>query len=217
MGCQSQPSLASQLARSVSADRLHTYLTAAGFDEDRALRLYLWNIQIGEAFHLPIQGVEVGLRNAVSDGFGLKYGTQWWADTRFLTIAGHHARADIDTAKRRIASRGKPITTPQIVANLSFGLWTALLAPSFNPHVWSAYLASAFPALPPGTSRRDIHQRAGRIGQLRNRIAHHEPIFRMNLSEEYRATMELLTWICPVKAAWLRPHCRVPALLRVKP
>jgi hypothetical protein len=29
--------------------------------------------------------------------------------------------------------------------------------------------------------------------------------------------MELLTWLCPHKAAWVRPYCRVPALLRQKP
>ncbi len=39
----------------------------------------------------------------------------------------------------------------------------------------------------------------------------------MNLSEEYGAVMELLGWLCPIKMGWLRPHCRVPQLLRQKP
>ena len=50
----------------ISPDRFRTYLIAAGHDQRRAFRLYLWNAQLGEAFHMPIQAVEVGLRNAIN-------------------------------------------------------------------------------------------------------------------------------------------------------
>lgn len=39
----------------------------------------------------------------------------------------------------------------------------------------------------------------------------------MDLSKEFSETMVLLGWICPIKQAWVRPHCRVPDLLRQKP
>jgi hypothetical protein len=54
------------LLRAISQDRFTTYLKAAGHDPERALALYLWNAQIGEAFHLPIQAVEVALRNSIN-------------------------------------------------------------------------------------------------------------------------------------------------------
>ena len=62
----SKQTLIDALKLSISSDRLATYLKATGFDDDRALRLYLWNAIVGEAFHLPIQAVEVGLRNCIN-------------------------------------------------------------------------------------------------------------------------------------------------------
>ena len=62
-----QRSLIETLRPVISVGRLGTYLVAAGFDPSRALQLYIWNARVGEAFHLPIQAVEVGLRNRIND------------------------------------------------------------------------------------------------------------------------------------------------------
>jgi len=39
-----------------------------------ALALYLWNAQLGAAFHVPIQAVEVALRNSVNKALILSNG-----------------------------------------------------------------------------------------------------------------------------------------------
>ena len=70
-------SLFAPLSRMISAERFSTYLTAAGHDESRALLLYLWNARMGEAFHLPIQAVEVGLRNCVDHALRSEFGAIW--------------------------------------------------------------------------------------------------------------------------------------------
>ena len=212
-----QQTLIDQLRPSISNDRLGTYLTAAGFSEERALRLYVWNAYVGEAFHLPIQGVEVGLRNRVNSALCAKFGQDWWNERKFLTIADRERKIDIETAQRRIKNRGSQTVTSQIVANLSFGFWVGLLQPRYNPDVWSSFLRASFQNLPPEKNRFDLAASAKRVNDLRNRIWHHEPIFRMDLSDEFRAVMELLGWICPIKAAWIRPQCRVPQVLRQKP
>jgi hypothetical protein len=217
MDAATQQTLAETLKASLSPDRLGTYLTAAGFATDRALRLYIWNAQIGEAFHLPIQGAEVGLRNCVNAGLVFQFGPRWWESPLFLGKADRQRKKDLDTASARIANRKRQKVMGQMVANLSFGFWVGMLQPRYNPDVWSAHLRTSFPNLPTDRSRYNLAASAKRTADLRNRIWHHEPIFRMNLSEEYRSVMELLSWICPIKAAWLRPHCRVPQLLRQKP
>ncbi|WP_420612529.1 hypothetical protein [Candidatus Spongiisocius sp.] len=35
-----------------------------------------------------------------------------------------------------------------------------------------------------------------RLHFLRNRIAHHEPIYRRNLARDYRQLLEVVGWIC---------------------
>jgi hypothetical protein len=54
------------LEPTLSQARLGTYMLAAGHDEARALALYQWNALLGEAFHLPIQSVEIALRNRIN-------------------------------------------------------------------------------------------------------------------------------------------------------
>jgi len=217
MTAEVQQSLIERLRPTISADRLGTYLTAAGFDGDRALRLYVWNAYIGEAFHLPIQAAEVGLRNRIDAALRVVYGIDWWDDANFLRIGGRERQSDVETAKRRITRRNQTVSTPQMVANLSFGFWVGTLQPSYNPNVWSKQLRVSFPDIPANKNRFDLAAGAKRVADLRNRIWHHEPIFRMSLSEEFSAVMQLLSWVCPMKEAWIRPQCRVQTLLRQKP
>lgn len=212
-----QASLIDQLRPTISSDRLGTYLTAAGFNQDRALRLYVWNAHVGEAFHLPIQGTEVGLRNRINSALIAEFGPDWWKEERFLRLADRERKQDIEAATRRIKNRGTPLCTAQIVATLSFGFWVGMLQARYNPELWTKHLRSSFPNLPIDKTRYDLAGEAKRVADLRNRIWHHEPIFRMNLSHEYAAVLTLLHWICPIKEGWIRPACRVPTLLRSKP
>ena len=217
MDSEGNPSLLDQLRPSLSSDRVATYLTAAGFDADRALRIYLWNAHVGEAFHLPIQAVEVALRNSINKGLSNVWGENWWRDPHFLRHAEREQVSDIETAKVRIKRRNKVLCNGQIVATLSFGFWVAMLRPRYNPPVWSSNLRVVFPNLPEDKTRYDLADSAKQSADLRNRIWHHEPIFRMDLSAEFHRVMELLGWICPTTAQWVRPHCRVHSLLRHKP
>lgn len=212
-----QPRLIDRLRPVLSDDRLGTYLTAAGFDPDRALRLYLWNAEIGDAFHLPIQAVEVALRNRIVSALISTYGANWWTNRRFQSDASGKTKQDIQVAIGRIRQRGQIVTSSQLVASLSFGFWISLLHRRFNPSLWSAQLRITFPSLPAHKGRDDLYALASAVLFLRNRIDHHEPVIKMNLSEAFSQMMLLLGWICPVKLSWIRPKCRVPGLLRLKP
>jgi hypothetical protein len=212
-----QQSLIEQLRPVISDERIGTYLTAAGFDPDRALRLYIWNALVGEAFHLPVQSVEVALRNRVNRHLVELFGQQWWQNDTFLRLAGRKRATDIETALRRIRNRGAVLDTGQIVATLSFGFWSSLLQKRYNPALWGGRLHAAFPDLPPNQTRATLSQRVKRVADFRNRVWHHEPILKMDLLAEYSAIMELLNWLCPIKAGWVRPHCRVATLMRQKP
>lgn len=205
------------LTEIISPLRLGTYLTASGHDPARALNLYLWNAKMGEAFHIPIQAVEVGLRNRVSEGLQRAFGNQWWQDAGFLRVAIDRRREDIETVKRRLAAQNRPVATGQIIAGLSFGFWVSMLDGRYNPNIWGSHLRAAFPDLPQSVDRRKLRERASSIADLRNRISHHEPIFKRNLSRDYSQCMEMLHWLCPEKAKWIKPHCRVPVVLREKP
>lgn len=196
---------------------MDTYLIAAGHDEQRAARLYIWNAKIGESFHIPIQAVEVGLRNRINHALKNKYGDDWWKEKAFISLADQERKADLAIVLKRIRNRKLDECNSQVVAGLSFGFWVGMLAPRYNPEIWSAHLKASFPHLPDTRKRKSLAASAGQIATLRNRIAHHEPLIKRDLSSDYQRVMTMIEWICPTKLAWIKPHCRVPSLLRTKP
>lgn len=212
-----QPSLLGRLRPAISDARLSTYLTAAGFDEDRALALYLWNVQIGEAFHLPIQAVEVALRNRIHAALSGTYGPAWWRDAGLAAQLDMERTADLALVMRRIRNRKLALDSGQVVAGLSFGFWVGMLQKRYNPPLWSGRLHRAFPDYPANRNRATLARTAGRVAWLRNRIWHHEPIIGHDLSAEYGSIMMLLAWLSAPKAEWIRANSRVPTLLRQKP
>jgi hypothetical protein len=201
----------------ISQSRFATYLKAAGHDEARALSLYLWNAQLGEAFHMPIQAVEVGLRNCVSNALAREFTPNWWECADLFHLLDEERKGDLATVLRRIRNRGLELYVDQVVAGLSLGFWVGLLDGRYNPPIWSKHLRASFPHLPAGRGRKSLFTEAGKVATLRNRISHHEPLIARNISQDFATVMLLLEWINPIKAAWLRPHCRVPLVLRQKP
>jgi hypothetical protein len=202
--------------QTLSKDRFGKYLLAAGGDIDRAIRL-VWNAHVGEAFHTPIQTVEVALRNSINNALVAKFGVEWWQEPAFSRVVDVERRQDLDTVKTRIKNRKQVLVTAQIVAGLSFGFWASMLQPRYNPEIWSGQLRTSFPSLPATESRHSLCEAARDVGFLRNRISHHEPIFERDLLKDFGSMMTLLGWVCPATTSWIRPHCRVPALVRVKP
>ena len=51
------------------------------------------------------------------------------------------------------------------------------------------------------------------LRRLRNRIAHHEPIFQKDLRLMHDETIEAIRWLCPITAAWADTNSRVRVVL----
>lgn len=148
---------------------------------------------------------------------GQRYGVDWWLAPDLLSALDAKRTADIEQVRRRIRNRRLPLMTGQVVAGLSFGFWVGMLQPRYNPPIWGGHLRSAFPDLPTSRGRASLAEAAARAAWPRNRIWHHEPILKLDLSAEHAAIMRLLESLSPSKAAWIKPLCRLPLLLRSKP
>ena len=210
------------LETSLSPERLATYVNAAGGDREQAVRLYTWNTAVSAAFYGPLQGLEVALRNAMHGQLTGVYGPAWFDNPACGLDAGALDR--IDQGKRTLVKNGYPADPPHVVAELSFGFWVSLLgkggfgrAPkprksNYDMTLWRKALYKSFPHS--RLSRTDTHRPLDYLRTLRNRIAHHEPIFTRHLDADYRSLVNVTGWICPTTAAWIVHHSRVPELLR---
>ncbi|HEV7255750.1 MAG TPA: hypothetical protein VGN97_21955 [Mesorhizobium sp.] len=212
------PALMTAFSRTVSPGRWGTYLEATGFNEEVALRLYLWNAAVGQSFHFPLQAAEVALRNVVSAAIAAEFCPNWWSDGACRAALGLDRCGEIDKAAQRIRRKyGVEPHTDQIVASLMLGFWAAMLKREHNPHLWATRTQSAFPHLGPGQGIRNVSSTTNTVQDLRNRIFHHEPLIGRNLSEDYAAILRLLGWICPETRQWVREHSSVPLVMRQRP
>src|SRR6202171_5348250 len=75
-------SIINALERTLSPERLSTYLAATGGDHAAALRLYVWNTQISAALYGPLQALEIIIRNAFHRELATVYGPAWYDSAR---------------------------------------------------------------------------------------------------------------------------------------
>lgn len=210
-------SVINALETALSSDRLTAYLRETGGDKGRALRLYLWNTETSAAFYSPLQGLEIALRNALHRELSSIYGAHWY-DTPSTPLTPR-AKDLIREAKSSIAHNKKQVIPPRVVAELSFGFWVSLLGPgpsgTYEMQLWRPILYKAFPHK--RLSRKEVHNPLDQLRLLRNRIAHHEPIFQRSLINEHQSILQIISWVCPYTAAWITHHSTVPSIVATRP
>ena len=207
------------LEASFSPERMSTYRTAVQGDRDKAFRLYTWNATISAAFYGPLQGLEVTLRNAMHRQLTQCYGPAWYDN-----LAAGLDNGCLDRVKRVKVGPNRP-DPPRVVAGLSFGVWVSLLGTGarsanrkadYETTLWRPALRGAFPHRKPLT-RKQAHSPLDNLRMLRNRIAHHEPIFKRRLADDYQRILDVTGWISPGARTWIEHHSRVLTLLANSP
>ena len=209
-----------ELETALSHERLSTYLGAAGGDRERAIRLHAWNTAVSAAFYGPLQGLEVALRNAMHRRLAQRYGPAWYDRPGAGLDRGAMRRTA--GAKSELARDGYGDEPARIVATLSFGFWVSLLGPggrteaghkaNYEMTLWRPALRRAF-AHRATLTRRQAHHPLNALRILRNRIAHHEPIFARELTADHERILEVAGWISPAVRTWLEHHSRAPAVI----
>jgi hypothetical protein len=202
----------SALELTLSSPRLAKYLQGASGDKEAALKRYVLNTSISEAFYTPLQGLEVTLRNGLSAQLPRVCREDWFvAGASSLLL--HPLPDMLSEAAGKLAEDRKPVTGPNVIAELSFGFWVTILGPDYETHIWRQGLRHAFPNRPAGIERKQIQGGLNRIRRLRNRIAHHEPILDRKLAFDHDLTIGLTSWMCRETAKWVKAHSRVSQTL----
>ena len=205
------------LEEAFSPRRMQTYLDAAEGNHGNAAWLYARNAQLGAAFHGPLQALEVALRNAMHARLEERFGSQWYTNT----AAGLDSHAQ-DSVARVLRSGVRVQSADQFVASMSLGFWVRLVGrggsvngcrrANYDRTLWRPALHRVFP----GRSRREVHGRLDSLRQLRNRIAHHEPILDRDLNRDYGVLLEVVGWISSDVCGWIERHSSLEDALRAR-
>ncbi len=190
----------------VSSSRFNKYLNACGNNRRKARKLYRANLALSEKLYSVIGIFEVILRNSIDRHFKNIHGHTWLEDASgtggfFDTSPG--CDGSIHAIQTAIHKLGSNYTHDRLIAKLSLGFWVF----QFSTKEYAAAgsnLLHIFISRPFGTRQKDIFKKLIRVNELRNRIAHYEPICFDNktgsistehTSQCYHTIIQLLDWL----------------------
>lgn len=204
--------------QALSPPRVSTYLLALRDRPpclDRALELYVWNGQLSAALMTPISVCEVVIRNAVDDALTALHGPNWPWDHGFYLSLPQLGRDALVKARTKPSST----STGKVIAELSFGFWENMFRASFDAALWTPHLQRVLPNLtmPVYQGRGHVHNELIKLRKLRNRIAHHEPLLKLNVLQTMNTLKALIALRCQDTADWMVQTNDLTALLAARP
>ncbi len=192
-----------QFHTAISSARYTRYVSACRCRMQMARALYRANIKLSKELYGVIGMFEIVLRNSVNRHMTVLRGDEWLREAissgGYLTGIGCEQSAlSIQTA---VDSLGDKYAHDKLVAKLSFGFWTYLFAA--RPYAAAdSTLLEIFPFRPLGTNQKRVFKELVKINEIRNRIAHYEPICfereaisTVPTTKRYNLILELLKWM----------------------
>jgi hypothetical protein len=205
----------------LSESRFATYLAAGGSDEVKAIALYGWNARLSAALILPAHFAEVATRNAVADALALVYrDARWPWNPTFENSMPSPAGSAYSPRRDLIRTRNREPTTGKVIAELKFAFWQSMFTARHDVRVWMPHIFSVFPnssGITARALRQRVYEDLEQIRRMRNRIAHHEPIFNRDHSDDLRRMIELVEMRCMETAAWVSAMEDASVLIAERP
>jgi hypothetical protein len=157
------------------------------------------------------------MRNAVSDAIEQVHGLRWpWQIGFERSLAsprlGYSPQRDLQNARSHAPNTGNAIP------ELKFVFWQMMFTSRHDRRFWDPYLRQVLPHLDPAKPvsvlRQKIYDDLEQIRLLRNRIAHHEPIFARNLNDDLQKIVTLITYRCQETVDWMMQNQQAASILQ---
>lgn len=186
------------LTRVLSTPRLEAYRLSPSDTPRDLIGRYRWNVALSMSLYAPLGYLEVAFRNSLHEALTAFWGTPAWYDLTPAWLSSHEQGA-INAAKLELGRRKATLDPGRLVAELSFGFWTSLLSRGYEQVIWPRLLKPVFPHMPRRErTRKHVAERMHQVRKLRNRVFHHEPIWRWtDLPHRYAALGETIDWFEP--------------------
>lgn len=182
------------------------------------MTLYRKNLWLSQELFTIISCFEVSLRNEVDRLYTAHHGNDWLRDS--MAPRGIFDRQSCRQTKRILEKTFNKVrhnyTHPKLLAELEFGFWRYQFA---NPQFYAGgtLLMQIFPAKPRSTPTMNynhtfVFNQLEQINNIRNRIAHHEPICFLPgqpvkdttyARQRYNLILQLFQWMNVDEAALL--------------
>jgi hypothetical protein len=206
--------------------RLQHYLAATDGNEAAAMRLYDWNASMSAAFWESLSFLEIALRNAIDMQMTLIHARKgraghWIFDDSYELgrdtsnpPRNRQPFVDVSVAISRVRSNKMPISSGQVISELSFGFWHQMVSKR-QSFLWPD-LVAAFPNSP-NRSQSTVHDPVARLRSFRNRIGHHHRIWSFDIAGRYADMLTVAGYLDTDLATWIDSQSHVTRLLASRP
>jgi hypothetical protein len=163
------------------------------YEKSDVLMLYERNLIISNKFFYLLNYFEVVLRNAVVQAIEISFRcnetNSWHENEAFIRSLSRRGRytpkSMFDSAKEKF-----PDSPSKMIPELKFVFWQKMLMANYEERIWQGCFNSIFPNATVENRQIFTYDWTDQLRELRNRIAHHEPIiFNRNLEND----LEVLT------------------------
>lgn len=199
-----------EFRKALSEPRFARYLAQSNGKDIDAIYLYHWNCSLAQSLYFPLHMWEITFRNKLNAFLYWKYqNANWPYDQKLVRQLKGNDEKRLREARERQESlrRVNRAPTDAIVADLSAGFWVSLLTNAYTiPFVWRTNIGRIFPnngALAQGNA----WSLSNDLLDVRNRIAHHEPIFHLQLAGVRTAADQLLVAMSATSSAYANACC----------
>ena len=205
------------LSKVLSAPRIQTYINATGNDTSKALSLYHLNLKLSNAFYLPFHFAEISTRNGIVAALEEAYGPEWFKNGNFIRSLPRNDRPLIEIPLQSFP-QNEIVTSGKLTAEIKFVFWEKMMTRRHDQRLWEPHIQQQFPNFPPTTihheARFQINEHLSQIRKLRNRTAHHEPIFNRDLRTTYHKSLSLIRMRSAPLAQWIELNNDLPMLIQ---
>lgn len=183
----------------ISNERLRPFVLAT---EDIALAIDLYgaNLKLSQDVYALTGGLEVALRNAIIGRLKRYLGREdWYRSRAFMVNLSRSRRLNLKSARQRLKQEGKVEKSGAVIAGLTFHFWVALHESKYRDTLWTPMLRHIWPK---GENLRRVHRDLFLVRDLRNRVAHYEPIFSLKWLRAIEVLKARFDKLAPEKALW---------------
>jgi hypothetical protein len=198
-----------------SKARLSPYLKE-GDSANQVLTKYHANILLSEAMLPTLHYLEVCLRYRIDQVLSYYYSSNWLIKALCQLKVSEIDINKIEDIKLKVGRKGKRASLhDDIIAQMTFGFWSSFFCKKYDPIIWQrkGAIKTVFPNLARINRKRSyIEARLLKIKEVRNRIAHHEPVWnnRVSIHMAYTMCHELIQAMSIDALAFLKSIDRFP-------
>lgn len=202
-----------------SKPRVYAYLDENDIPQT-VLNKYHKNIILSEAMIPVLHYFEVLLRNQTDKVIKKYYGEDWLIHAPSPLISSSKDIKKISEIIDKLSREQRKLSHDTVLSQMTFGFWCAFFHKRYDPLLWHRKnaLKSIFPYLQKkNRTRSHIEQKLLKIKSIRNRIAHHEPVWNLPVSidEVHQISCELIKAMSPNALDLLSKIDRFPEVRRL--